>query len=277
MNTEGISARDKLRFDKIVSDGLVPEIDYFVFRKCSPSWQILADRFPIWDITYVTQGTAAYIIDGTPLTVKAGDILCLQPGHTREAKPSPKNTMQCYSCNFELRSNKGKSAVLPFPLISNIGVRKDIIRQFQDLSFTWLDRQSGYKIKAQGVFTLILHRLFELIVFKIDTSADDDRVKKITKYIAKHYSEKLSVRRMAELSELNPVYCGALFKKTTGVTMNQYQIRMRVRNAENMLRSGEYKVKQTAEYCGFCDLFHMYKQFKAILGIAPSQCMPKRK
>jgi hypothetical protein len=30
----------------------------------------------------------------------------------------------------------------------------------------------------------------------------------------------------------------------------------------------------TEEY-GYCDVYYFYKQFKALLGFAPSQCIPK--
>ncbi|MDR3284830.1 MAG: AraC family transcriptional regulator [Treponema sp.] len=94
--------------------------------------------------------------------------------------------------------------------------------------------------------------------------------------MAEHYSDQLTVREMAERLNLNPVYFGALFKKETGVTMNQYLIQTRMRNAENMLRSGEYKIKKAAERCGYTDMYYFRKQFKAQIGIPPSQCIPKR-
>jgi AraC-like DNA-binding protein len=88
--------------------------------------------------------------------------------------------------------------------------------------------------------------------------------------------EKLTLKEMAGMSGLNPVYFDALFKQETGLTMHQYLIRTRVRNAENMLRSGECNASEAAENCGYCDFNHFYRQFKAVMGIPPSQCIPKR-
>jgi AraC-like DNA-binding protein len=43
-----------------------------------------------------------------------------------------------------------------------------------------------------------------------------------------------------------------------------------------MLRSGEFKVWEIAERCGYNDIFHFYKQFKQICGVSPSSCIPKK-
>jgi YesN/AraC family two-component response regulator len=42
-----------------------------------------------------------------------------------------------------------------------------------------------------------------------------------------------------------------------------------------MLESGAYQVAEVAEYCGYNDVFHFYKHFKRIAGIAPSYYIPK--
>ena len=81
---------------------------------------------------------------------------------------------------------------------------------------------------------------------------------------------------MAEMIGLNPTYFGILFKKTMGMGFNRYLIQTRVRNAENMLSSGEYKVGNVAEACGFSDVSHFYKQFKEVKGFPPSHSLPKK-
>jgi YesN/AraC family two-component response regulator len=89
------------------------------------------------------------------------------------------------------------------------------------------------------------------------------------------YHQKFSVKKVAETIGLNPVYFGAIFHQQTGLTFHQYIAHIRVKNGENMLRSGEYKVCEAAEHCGYSDAFYFYKQFKRILGYAPSSCIPK--
>jgi AraC-like DNA-binding protein len=255
---------------------IIPSIWYLVFRKCASNWRMDKQVFPARDITYLTEGSARYIINGHAYELGAGDLLCLPPNSVREGLTWPDRLMNCFSVNFELTAIDGAPASLPFPIVSHIGLRKDLINLFNELTFTWIDRQPGYVIKTRALFMLILHRLFELLVYNVDSSAGDFRVKKVIRHIARHYAEKLTVRQMAAMTGLNPVYFGALFKRETGLSMEQYLIRTRVRNAENLLRSGEYTVASIAEHCGYTDVFHFSKQFKALTGLPPSQYIPKK-
>jgi YesN/AraC family two-component response regulator len=184
--------------------------------------------------------------------------------------------MHCFSVNFKLHDSKGRSVQLPFPVVQHIGVKEDIIHLLHELSNAWLEKQPGDVLKIRGLFLLILHRFFELIVYNKDSTAMDFRVAKITRYLASHYAEKISVGKMAGMVALNAHYFGALFKQETGLSLNRFLIRTRVRKAENLLTSGEFKVGDAAEVCGFTDVTHFYKQFKEIMGYAPSTCIPKK-
>jgi YesN/AraC family two-component response regulator len=184
--------------------------------------------------------------------------------------------MRCFSVNFHLNNYRGETTSLPFPIVSHVGCQNDIISMFHNLVNTWIEKQMGYIIKTQGIFLLILYRFFELIVFDSDSEEGDYRVKKAIRYIAKHYSERLSVKDMADMVGLNAVYFGALFKQSTSLSMNRYVIQTRIKSAENLLISGEYKVEEVAAHCGFSDVAHFYKRFKELMGFPPSHYIPKR-
>lgn len=231
---------------------------------------------PICDITYLVSGNARYTINETEYNLGEGDLLCL-PGNTiRAGITFPERLMHCFSVDFYLQDISGKPVSLPFPFVSHIGKQEDIIHLFRELEFTWMDKQPGYTIKSRGLMLLILHRLFEILIYNIDLATGDNRIKKIARYIAMHYQEKITVQKMAEMVALNPVYLGVLFRRQTGVSMNQYITKIRINNAENMLKSGEYTVEETSEHCGFSDVFYFYKQFKAIKGFSPSKAIPKK-
>ncbi|GHV82588.1 hypothetical protein AGMMS49991_11460 [Spirochaetia bacterium] len=256
---------------------IMTDTRYAVFRKCTPAWSMPKQRLSICDITYLVQGRAVYIINGTEYNVKEGDMICLPPYTVREGSTFPGQLMHCFSVDFQLKNMEGRNIQLPFPLINHIGLQKDLINLFHELNFTWIDKQPWYPLKTNAILLQIIHRFYELLmVTDGNTTVMDHRIKKVTRHIANHFSEKISVKEMSGMVGLNPAYFGTLFHQETGITMNQYLIRTRIRNAENMLKSGEYKVMEAAESCGYSDLIHFFKQFKAVIGIAPSQCIPKR-
>jgi AraC-like DNA-binding protein len=210
------------------------------------------------------------------MSLGGGDLLCTPSGSLLEADTYPENLMHCFSVDFYLRNAAGENVSLPFPVLSHPGVRYDLTSRFFELKNAWTEQSPAYAVKARGVFLLLLYRLFELIVYDIDLEAEDFRVRKAMSHIAAHYAEKISVKRLADEACLSAVYFGHLFKKETGMSVHRYLTKVRVRNAENLLKTGEYHVSEAAEECGFADVYHLYHQFKAIKGFSPSKCIPDR-
>ena len=251
----------------------VPDITYVVHRKCTPSCTLPRNVMPIYDLTYVAAGTGWYIINGKHYDVGPGDLLCTPPGSTREARTSLDRLLSVYAVDFHLLEPGLRT--LPFKIKTSIGRRKELIRTFSEMNFTWMEKQPGYAIKSHGLLLLILHRAYELCVLDLEFAEDDYRIRKAVRYIAAHYTEKLTVEKMAAMTGLEPHYFNALFKRQTGLSMHQYLIKIRIKNAYNMLVTGEYKVAEIAEICGYSDIYHFHKQFKMVMDISPSQCIPR--
>ncbi|MCL2044098.1 MAG: AraC family transcriptional regulator [Treponema sp.] len=257
-------------------ENIIPEIRLVNYRKCTPEWKLVENTLEGTNLTYLVQGEALYTADNQTVKVKEGDLLVLPKGCVRKAITFPDRLMHCFSVDFILKNTKNQEISLPFPEYCRAGRHEDIIRLFHELAFAWVDKLPGYILKCNGLLLQILYRFLELIVFKTDIYAGDYRVTKVIHYIAAHYSESITVKGMAEMVDLHPTYFGSLFRKTMGIGFNQYLIHTRIKNAENMLRTGEYKVGNIAEACGFTDTAHLYKQFKLHKGFSPSHCLPKK-
>jgi AraC-like DNA-binding protein len=256
-------------------DFFTPDIQYFIFRQCTADWRLKPHQVDEYDITYVVQGSARYTINGVRHEVAAGDLLCLPEGTRKEAATDREHLMQCFSVNFIPRSILGKPLVPPFPLLSHIGIHDDIIRFFHEFNYAYIEKQPGYFFKTAGLLLAILGRFLELTLYKNRLTVQDFRIKETIRYIAQHYAEGLQVKNLAARAGLTTQYFGALFKAETGMAVSHYLAKVRIAHAENMLKSGGYLVSDVAEFCGYCDIFHFYKQFKAITGIPPSHYIPR--
>ncbi|MDR1073309.1 MAG: AraC family transcriptional regulator, partial [Treponema sp.] len=183
--------------------------------------------------------------------------------------------MHCFSVNFTLKNTAGQKVDIPFPPVSDIGLKNDLVRLFNDLVYTQTERQSGYGIKCRGLLLLIIHRLLELTVYSANALCEDYRIQKTIRHISQHYAERLTVKKLSAMAGLNAAYFGVLFKRATGLTVNRYIAVTRVQKAKNLLQSGGCTVQDAAEYCGYCDIFHFYKQFRSIIGVPPSRYIPQ--
>ena len=258
-----------------IDDDAILDIRHVVFRKCTPVWVMPEHMLENINMTYLIQGDARYTVDDKVVEVTRGDLLVFPRGSVRRAITFHDRLMHCFSVDFTLRSGKKGELFSPFPAMSSPGLQKNIIHWFYELAFSWIDRHPGYVIKCKGLFFQILHRFMELLVYNERAFAGDFRITKVIRYIAKNYSERLTVKSMADLVSLNPGYFGELFQRTTGTSFNRYLTQIRIKSAEGMLVSGEYTVGDVAEACGFTDTSHFYKQFKLVKGFPPSQYLPK--
>jgi len=257
----------------IVNDDYVPKILYNVFRKCQPEWRLHPHYVKYNEITYVIKGKARYTIDGINYELIPGDILCLTDGVEKEAVTNPNNLMQCFSVSYSSLYPNSNCPHPPFPPVNHIGVRRDLVDLFKELTVSWSSQQEGYIMRTRGLLMLILNYLAEILIYKTDKMTGDYRINKTIRYIAMHYPDKITVKALAEQVHLDEAYLGHLFKKETGKTVHQHLKQVRVRNAEIMLQSGAYKVHDVAEQCGFSDVFYFYKSFRELRGYPPSKCL----
>jgi len=260
-----------------MSYDFVPKIYDSIFKKCKPKWQLPPHFVDHYEITYIIKGNAHYTINGKDNEINQGGLICLTDGTEISAVTNAKNAIHYFSVNFDalypLISNVPPPPL--FPLVSHIGIRQDIINLFREITISWENKQEGYIMKSRALLMLILHRLSEILLGEIDNTTGDYRINKTISFIITHYSENISVKKLAELVHLDHVYFGHLFKQQTGKTVHQYITQIRIQNAENMLQSGSYKVYEVAEQCGFSDVIHFYKAFKTLRGFPPSRCIPR--
>ena len=261
----------------MIDDVFVPKIAYCLYRKCNPDWKIRPHSVERCDITYITKGNARYTINGKVYELGPGDLVFTADGDKKEALTYPNKLMRCYTVNFSMLYPALKCPPPAFPTVSNIGLKRDVIDLFRELTLSWSEQHEGYVMKTRALLMLILHRLREILNCNDNSSTSDNRINKITNFITMHYSEKLTVKDLSEMVCLHRVYLGYLFKRQTGMTIYKYITLIRVRNAETMLQSGKYKVQEVAENCGFSDVNHFYKSFRALRGFSPSKCKPKKR
>lgn len=258
-------------------NNLIPELHYYIHRKCTPNWKIEPDVIPFVDLTYVVGGQALYIIGDTEYMVKAGDLLCIPKGTYRTAMNVSGDLMECYSANFFLRGRRWEDVSFPVPVVSHIGRIPQLISYFHDINSEWIRQEFGYMLKVRAILCLILHQIANLLLNNDSLNPEDLRIKNSIRYLYSHYSEPITIHTMAEQFHLHPAYYGNLFHRITGITFKQYLLTLRLNYAENLLKSGEYSVTEAAAQCGFPDIFYFSKLFKEKKGISPSNCFQRSK
>jgi AraC family transcriptional regulator, arabinose operon regulatory protein len=251
-------------------ENIIPSVEYFVDRKCWPSWNVTKAKIDFHDLTYIYSGKAVYIVNDTEYQLSRNDFIYIPKGSIRQAYTFEEDPMHCYAFNFHLDFYRGEEVSLPFPTVFTVGRLSELTEYYKCFNNVWMQKDPEYLLEARAIFMLILHKLITLAQ-NVGTSQKSHSITtEIKEYIMSHLNQKIEIPEMADIFGLHPVYFGALFKKNSGYTIKEYITMLRINNAENLLSTGGYTVSEAAFRCGFEDIFYFSKVFKKYKGVTPS-------
>ncbi|MDF2923245.1 MAG: AraC family transcriptional regulator [Paenibacillaceae bacterium] len=128
------------------------------------------------------------------------------------------------------------------------------------------DEQEEIKQWLQGMFAAIGRMIGEKT-----GGASNELIDRVKKYMDEHYGADLSVTEIADKVYLHPHYLGKLFKKTEGITWNEYLTKVRMEKAREMVLTTHMKVAEIAEAVGLGSSQYFIYCFKNAYGITPKK------
>ena len=96
-------------------------------------------------------------------------------------------------------------------------------------------------------------------------------VQKAADYIKLNYSEKISIKEIADQLYLSPNYLSELFKKHTGKTISEYLTDYRLEKVCQLLDHAEYRVGDVSGMVGIHDGRYFSNMFKKKYGMTPTE------
>ena len=96
-------------------------------------------------------------------------------------------------------------------------------------------------------------------------------VQKAADYIKLNYSEKISIKEIADQLYLSPNYLREVFKKHTGKTISEYLTEYRLEKACQLLDHAEYRVGDVSGMVGIHDGRYFSNMFKKKYGMTPTE------
>ncbi len=94
-------------------------------------------------------------------------------------------------------------------------------------------------------------------------------------YIEKNYEKDLSVSQLADLVFLEAGYLGDAFNKLFGCSINEYQHRLRIGKAIELIETTDLKLSEISAAVGYNNYNNFYSHFGRITHIKPTQYVRK--
>ena len=96
-------------------------------------------------------------------------------------------------------------------------------------------------------------------------------VEKIKDQLESHYSEDISISKIAGSVYLSSTYVCILFKKHMGMTINEYLSHVRIERAKALLQNSSHTVAEVALSVGYHDPKYFSRIFRKTVGVPPSE------
>lgn len=150
------------------------------------------------------------------------------------------------------------------------GLERELAYTLSDLYINKMDRET----KAEKILSLYnellldyTQKMAELPKQKVYSM----QIVKAMEYVYKYRNERLTVQEIADSLHMNRSYLSSLFKKETGIGINEFIRSEKIKAAANMLKFSEYSYSDIAEYFGFASQSHFIQCFKKQTGMSPKE------
>jgi AraC-like DNA-binding protein len=104
-----------------------------------------------------------------------------------------------------------------------------------------------------------------------------DALRQAEQYLRDNIGSRVGVAELAALARLSPSHFAALFRRTTGFGVLQYQTRLRMARARELLDTTDLAITEIARALGYADPFYFSRQFRAVHGVTESEYRAQHK
>ncbi len=106
---------------------------------------------------------------------------------------------------------------------------------------------------------------------KFQSGSNYEIISKAKRYIEVNYSSAITLKDIAGVVNLSPIYFHNIFTSACGISPHEYLIKCRIGEAKKQLWNSSIGLGIIAENCGFGCQQHFNKTFKKETGISPGK------
>ena len=150
----------------------------------------------------------------------------------------------------------------------------DILKALNTFVFEYSKSMPNSDITLDAQAEIITHWIIRSIMgetFDMRAVSSDYSVARAQHYMEQHYSENITVSKLAALGYVSSSCFNRRFKKETGITPIEYLIEIRLERARTMLKRRNISVTEIALRCGFGSSAHFSSCFQSKVGISPTE------
>lgn len=260
------------------------ELLYISKSKFENDWHSTAHFHPFTEIFFITNGSGNFHLDDKIVNVTKGDLVIINPNclHTEKSNTS-KEPLEYIVLGIEnfIFAQHGTSS-----LLCNTEVTQElytilhydrisVLLQFFDPLINEIENKpQNYEVVCKSIITLLIIFLSRGSSQGLDvnnTSKEPLNIEcmKIKNYLDSHYSDNITLEKLASICHVNKFHLVHSFTKQVGVSPINYVINKRIDEAKTLLKTTNYSIRDISSIVGFSNSSYFSQMFKKITGFSP--------
>jgi len=251
--------------------------------------------YPHWhehcELVFVEKGNIMYYIEdeANPIYLETGALLWLKPNvmHTPTQVGSSAYQIHvisfmeydvfplCGDIEYLRRIAPACKAQLPEELMIGVG---QMMKYFN--STEGEDTVDTLLLRQYTAFLLGLMKKFwaHIPESKAVKQIDEKylRIRSACKYIEEHPEENPNPEELAKIANYSLSHFYRLFTGVVGCSVHEYMIRVKIREAQRLLKCGEGNVTEVSYRLGFSHPNNFSRTYRKLMGVNPSEDIRKR-
>lgn len=254
-------------------------LEFYRYAPCPPEW-LPEHCHSDYQICLSLDCPGEYYYRGTHYWVPSGSLSVIHPGemHTgrdidnRETAAtfrmlyiSPDRVTAAAS---DMAERQTHAPFFPEAIILNADLRQRF------LEFHTASQQPASRLELDSLLLALLARLIgnhaDVSLEVRPIGRERRAIRRVREYLQEHYSEDVSLDRLAQVAGLSPYYLSRVFHAEVGIALRQYQLQVRIDRAKLLLAGGRAAQWVAAE-TGFVDQSHLTRYFKRLVQTTPGR------
>ena len=276
---------------RIVSND-VEEVDFIPGSNMRIWYNNRSEDYPVHrhsclEITIPMEKFYTYIFDDRTIILKEKEILFVPPDMLHKIAGTKSGIRFIYLFNIDFLKGffdySEFQKLIKEPLLITPDTHPDIyslifekFMEINDLYFFYSTTVKEISIfgKLMDVFGMLMKKDYSdsLAVIQNDKQREVYiKFKTLAEWLAMHSSENISMDEAATHVGYSKFHFARLFKEYTGMTFNDYQTTLKLKEVERQLADTDLQISDIAMSCGFNNLTSLSRCFKKQYGCSPSQ------
>lgn len=220
-----------------------------------------------YELEYYSKKSPVSEINGIEYPRRAGSILIARPGYIRRSE-LPFQTHYIYLSDV-CGSLKQVLDNLP-PIINSDDPDRDL-NTFLRIQKLFVSADPTDELAMLGEIFTFVHRLNSLKAFSVSENqhADFTPILQAQQFIDAHYSEPLTVQKIAEECHVSVSFLHKAFSETLGTSPHAVLLNRRITQARALLAHTDLPLCEVAFRCGFQSQAYFSDCFKKKVGVSP--------